>query len=86
MSAAQVIFLLVVAAVLLLIFFFFAKPARTLLKLGVNAVAGCLGLWAANALLAGTSLAVGANAVTVLTVGILGLPGFLLLFVTKLVL
>ena len=45
-------------------------------------VAGILGL---NFLLSGMGIAVGVNAITALVVGLLGIPGFLLLYATQLI-
>ncbi|MDR1665016.1 MAG: pro-sigmaK processing inhibitor BofA family protein [Clostridiales bacterium] len=49
-----------------------------------NAFFGCAGILGFNFLLSSTGIAVGINALTVLVVGILGLPGFMLLYAARL--
>lgn len=51
-----------------------------------NSALGVVGILAANFLLSGAGLAVGVNAVTVLVVGVLGLPGFVSLYAMRLLL
>lgn len=49
-----------------------------------NMVVGVGAILAANFVLYGVGIIVGINAVTALVVGLLGLPGFLLLYATRL--
>jgi len=49
-----------------------------------NMVVGVGGILGVNFMLSGMGVAVGVNAVTALIVGLLGLPGFLLLYATQL--
>ena len=51
-----------------------------------NSAIGAAGLLLFNFLFSGFGLVVGVNAVTVLVVGILGAPGFLLLYATQMLL
>jgi uncharacterized membrane protein YeaQ/YmgE (transglycosylase-associated protein family) len=51
-----------------------------------NAALGVIGILLFNFVLAGFGLSVGVNAITALTVGILGAPGFVLLYATQLLL
>ena len=60
----------------------FSAPLRLALKLLVNTALGFLALWAVNAASAVTGIALG-NA---LVVGVLGLPGFVLLLLVQWVL
>ena len=56
------------------------------LKLLMNTALGFLALWAVNATAAVTGVALGLNLLNALTVGVLGLPGFVLLLLAQWVL
>ena len=56
------------------------------LKLLVNTALGFLALWAVNATAAITGVALGLNLLNALTIGVLGLPGFVLLLLAQWVL
>ena len=62
----------------------FRTPLRLALKLLMNTALGFLALWAVNATAAGGAL--GLNLLNALTVGVLGLPGFVLLLLAQWVL
>ena len=64
----------------------FSTPLRIALKLLVNTLLGFLALWAANLAAGFTGLALGFNLLNALVIGILGLPGFVLLLLTQWVL
>ena len=68
------------------LFLAYTRQFKWLLKVGRNMVLGIIGILAANfALLqAGLSLAVGANLITALVVGVLGIPGFTMLYLAQL--
>lgn len=61
----------------------FQAPLRLALKLLVNTALGFLALWAVNATAALTGIALGLNLWNALTIGILGVPGFVLLLLTQ---
>ena len=63
----------------------FRTPLRLALKLLMNTALGFLALWAVNAA-AVTGVALGLNLLNALTVGVLGLPGFVLLLLAQWVL
>ena len=54
-----------------------------LLKVGRNMILGAGGMLAANAALAALGVAVGVNVITALVVGVLGVPGFLMLYLAS---
>ena len=61
----------------------YSRQLRWLLTVVRNGILGVVGMLGLNALLAGftsAGVAVGVNVITVLVVGLLGLPGFLLLY------
>ena len=64
----------------------FRTPLRLALKLLMNTALGFLALWAVNATAAVTGVALGLNLLNALTVGVLGLPGFVLLLLAQWVL
>ena len=69
-----------VIAGLLALFFLIA------LKLLVNTLLGFLALWAANLTAGFTGITLGFNLLNALVIGVLGLPGFVLLLLTQWVL
>ena len=64
----------------------FRAPLGLALKLLANTALGFLALWAVNAGSALTGITLGLNLGNALTVGILGLPGFVLLLLVRWVL
>ena len=64
----------------------FRTPLRLALKLLMNTALGFLALWAVNATAAVTGVALGLNLLNALTIGVLGLPGFVLLLLAQWVL
>ena len=77
-SLGLVLFFLVVAAIRL-----FSAPLKLALRLAVNAVLGFGAMWLLNLTTAVTGLSLGLNLFNGLVVGILGIPGFLLLVLVK---
>ena len=73
--------LLVPALMALILIRLLLLPVRWILKLGIHSGCGFLCLWLLNTAAAFTGIAFPMNAVTVLTAGILGLPGIGLLAV-----
>jgi pro-sigmaK processing inhibitor BofA len=51
-----------------------------------NSAVGTIGILLFNFIFSGAGIAVGINAITVLVVGVLGAPGFFLLYATQLLL
>ena len=64
----------------------FSTPLRIALKLLVNTLLGFLALWATNLTAGITGITLGFNLLNALIIGILGLPGFVLLLLTQWVL
>ena len=64
----------------------FRTPLRLALKLLVNTALGFLALWAVHLTAGFTGITLGLNLFNALTIGILGLPGFVLLLLTQWVL
>jgi len=69
---------LIVAVIRLL-----AAPLKLALRLAVNAALGFAAMWLLNLTSAYTGLSLGLNLFNGLVVGILGIPGFLLLLLVK---
>ena len=81
-----------IVAVLLALFLFlallriFSAPLRLALKLLGNTVLGFLALWTVHLTAGLTGITLGLNLFNALIIGILGLPGFVLLLLTQWVL
>ncbi|MCI8817960.1 MAG: Pro-sigmaK processing inhibitor BofA [Oscillibacter sp.] len=61
----------------------FSAPLKLAVKLLVNTLLGFLALWAVNLTAGVTGIALGVNVFNALVIGILGLPGFLLLLLVQ---
>ncbi len=77
--------LLAIAAVLavLLVLRLFAAPLRLALKVLVNTAIGFLALIVVNLTASITGVAVGVNLINAVVIGVLGLPGFVLLLLMQ---
>lgn len=64
----------------------FSAPLRLALKLLVNTLLGFLALWIVTVTSPFTGIALGLNLLNALVIGILGLPGFVLLLLVQWVL
>ena len=62
---------------------FFSRQIKAAFTIVRNAILGIVGILAANILLAPVGIAVGVNLMTTFVVGVLGIPGFLLLYLTQ---
>lgn len=80
------LWLLLAAGVGFLAYLLYTKQYKWLLGVARNSALGIAGLLMFNFFFSGFGLTVGINAVTVLVVGILGAPGFLLLYTAQLLL
>ena len=61
----------------------FSAPLKLAVKVLANTLLGFLALWAVNATAGVTGIALGLNLWNALVIGILGLPGFVLLLLTQ---
>jgi len=61
----------------------YTRQFKWLLRVCRNACIGVAGMLAFNMLLAGFGITVGINVITALVVGLLGAPGFLLLYAAQ---
>ena len=64
----------------------FSAPLRLAVKLLANTLLGFLALWLVNLTAGFTGIALGLNLWNALTIGVLGLPGFVLLLLVQWVL
>jgi len=65
-------------------FLLYTWQFKWLLKVGRNMILGVAGIIGANMALSGLGLAVGVNLITAMVIGILGIPGFLMLYLAQL--
>ena len=84
MSSSDIIMLMIGACVILIIYLLFTNPIKTLVRIVIGCAVGAVGMLAANSFLAPLGVFVGINPVTVLIVGVLGLPGFVMLYIASL--
>jgi inhibitor of the pro-sigma K processing machinery len=61
----------------------FSKPLKSILKIIVHSAIGCVAIFLFNLFKGTTGLFIGLNAATAVTVGILGLPGFIMLLILQ---
>ena len=78
-----IIFALLALFFLIALIRIFSTPLRIVLKLLVNTLLGFLALWATNLTAGITGILLGFNLLNALIIGILGLPGFVLLLLTQ---
>ena len=64
----------------------FSAPLKTAFRLLANTLLGFLALWAVNLTAGVTGIALGLNLLNALVIGVLGLPGFVLLLLVQWVL
>lgn len=79
---SKVFIIIIIVSVVLLLISFIKQRFDLIVNFALRIVAGLLGIYILNIVLQSFSIdmAVGLNALTALTVGLLGLPGFLLLY------
>jgi inhibitor of the pro-sigma K processing machinery len=77
--------LILAAAACFFGYLLYTRQFKWLIGVIRNAVLGVIGILALNTVLAPAGIAVGVNALTAFIVGVLGLPGLLLLYVARVV-
>ena len=82
MNQPENILWLIGAAVLLLVFSFFTRKAEWLINFVLRSIMGTIAIYFINMAVTffGFATVVGINAVSVLTTGILGIPGIMMLY------
>ncbi len=83
MSMGAVAAYVLSAVLLLIIGKIFFKPLKSILWLLLHSALGGAGLYIFNLIFAGTGFSIGLNVVTASVCGLFGLPGFLLLIISK---
>jgi len=86
MNSSQTIFLMAVACLVFIGLLIFVKPIKMILRILIQGIIGCAGIFAANLIMAAFGAAVGVNLMTAFIVGVLGLPGFVLLYAAQFIL
>ena len=82
----KVIAVLLAAFLVIALLRVFSAPLRMVLRLLANTLLGFLALWAVHLTAGFTGIALGLNLWNALVVGVLGLPGFVLLLLVQWVL
>lgn len=83
MDSNTMIIYMIIACLIFIGLVLLSKSIKYIIKFFVQALFGALGFFIANSLLISFNLFVGINLITVLTVGLLGLPGFIMLYVAS---
>lgn len=86
MEPTQIIIWLIICCLCLIVFMMFSKPIKIALKVLMNSAIGCFVLFLTNFLLTPLSIQIGINIYTALIIGILGLPGFISLYIIQAIL
>ena len=86
MDSDSIIITLLVLCGILTVAIVFSEPLKHLLKLLANSVFGAVAMFAINTVFGFTGLGVGINMVTIITAGVLGLPGIAALYIVRIIL
>ena len=86
MDSDSIIITLLVLCGILTVAIVFSEPLKHLLKLLANSVFGAVAMFAINTVFGFTGLDVGINMVTIITAGVLGLPGIAALYIVRIIL
>ena len=86
MDSDSIIITLLVLCGILTVAIVFSEPLKHLLKLLANSVFGAAAMFAINTVFGFTGLGVGINMVTIITAGVLGLPGIAALYIVRIIL
>ena len=78
-----IVWLMLIVGIGFFAYLLYTGQFRWLVSVVRNMVLGIAGILGVNALLAGAGVAVGVNVITTLIIGLLGLPGFLLLYAAQ---
>ena len=84
MDGTNIIMGLIIACIAIMILFLFSQPIKVFMRVVISSFLGAVGIYFFNMFF--PTVAIGINAVTVGTVGLLGLPGFATLIIAGLVL
>ncbi len=76
----------IIGCIVLIGFMAFTEQVRFILKIIVQGIIGGALIFIANLLLTPTGISVGVNIFTTLIVGILGVPGFIAIYIARLIL
>ena len=86
MDSESVIIIMLVLCGIATVVMIFSEPLKYLLRIVANSVFGAVAMFAINTVFGFTGLGVGINLVTVLTAGLLGLPGIAALYIVRIIL
>ncbi len=86
MPSNEIIYIFIGCLVVLALFIFFSRHLKFIARALVSSALGAIGMVVCNSVFAGFGAYVGVNLLTLLIVAVLGLPGFVLLYVTSFIL
>lgn len=85
MNGLQIVAYVIATLLLLLLGILFRKPLKHILVMVLQSALGGVGLYLGNFLLVPLGVGIGVNIATASVCGMLGLPGFILLLLIKIV-
>ena len=86
MPGNNLIILLIIGCIIIAAMIMVSQPLKLFSRMLLRGAAGIAGIFVANILLAFTGVAVGVNLMTVLIISLLGIPGFVALYVAQAIL
>ncbi len=86
MNSNELIMYFVIGCIIFIGLLVFSKPVKALIRVLVQSAIGAACMLIANFLLAPTGIFVGINFLTLLIVGLLGIPGFLAVYIAQAIL
>ena len=79
----EITWMMAALGIVFFIYLLYTRQFKWLVSVLRNMILGVGGILAFNFMFTGIGIAIGINAVTALVVGLLGVPGFLLLYATQ---
>lgn len=86
MQGDTIIYIMIGICLLVILLFVFSTPLKLLYKIIINSVLGILALIGINFIISPLGLSVGVNLLTIAIIGVLGIPGFICLYLMQILL
>ena len=86
MPGNNLIIMLIIGCIIIAAVFMVSQPLEFICRMLVRGIAGIAGIFVVNILLAFMGVAVSVNLMTVLIISLLGIPGFVALYVAQAIL
>lgn len=86
MHSNEILIILILIGAVILALMIYPKPLKIFLRTVIQALGGVVGLFIFNFILSPIGWSVGINWITIFIIGLLGLPGFIFLYLLNIVL